>query len=338
MLFTLLLFMLCATQAHAEEFNAGIVQGLWYSQEAIFAGKTIRVYVAIRNNTGSDLSGTVEFFDNGKQIGRKNVQALNGRIIESWADWKPEYGKHELSATLSRIELHTVGAETQEVEVISALSEDTLFVDFDTDQDGIGNEEDSDDDGDDISDAQEAADGTNPLVNDAEGQENEEREAETTAQQEEDANTQEQSNVPRGLERYLTDSPAENMLSGVSTYIHDLKEDLDAYRSHQSTRAQDDKKASTTQMRADGFGEIARSSSTNAGASPNNQFNFSDFLKSLGGLALALWSKVYSFLLAVLSWLLGHPVLIQVGLLALILLSLIKLAHKFGARPKSKRM
>jgi hypothetical protein len=150
--------------SYAQEFNAGIVQGLWYSQDTVFAGDTVRIYVAIRNNTGSDLSGTVEFFDGDKRLERKNVQALDGRIIESWADWTPTYGTHTLSANLARTELHKVGSSTQAVEVTSALAEDVLFVDYDTDKDTIGNEDDADDDGDKISDAQEKQNGTDPLV------------------------------------------------------------------------------------------------------------------------------------------------------------------------------
>ena len=152
---------------YAQEFNAGFVQGLWYDTETIFADKPVRIYIAIRNNTGADLTGTVEFFDNDKRIERNNVSALNGRIIESWADWTPSFGTHTLSATLSRIELHVVGSSTQAVEVVSALAEDTFFVDFDTDGDGIGNEDDKDDDGDGKSDKEEIEAGTDPLVYDA---------------------------------------------------------------------------------------------------------------------------------------------------------------------------
>ena len=75
-----MLLFFCATTASAEEFNAGIVQGLWYSQEDIFAGDTVRIYVAIRNNTGSDLTGTIEFKDAEKPIDRKNVESLDGPI------------------------------------------------------------------------------------------------------------------------------------------------------------------------------------------------------------------------------------------------------------------
>ena len=297
----------------------------------------MRVYVAIRNNTGSDLTGTVEFFDNGQQIGRKTVQALDGRIIESWADWEANYGDHTLTATLSRIELHTIGESTQEVEVISALAEDMIFVDYDTDKDGIGNTEDQDDDGDNISDAQEEEDGTDPLVKNAPKEEKPEETQETKRSEEEEL--EETPTTSRGLERYLTDSPAENMLSGVTTYIHDLKEDLDAYRSSRTAHTPEQNSASSTNaVNADGFGEAVRSSSTNAGTGSANQFNLPDFMKSMWGLITALFSTVFTFLLTALSWLLGHPVLIQVGLLALVLITLIKLAHKFGSRPKSKKL
>ena len=150
--------------ANAQESNAGIVQGLWYSNEVVFAGETTRIYVAIRNNTGSDLTGTIEFLDGEKKLERKQVQALDGRIIESWADWTPSYGTHTLTANLSRTELFAVGSTTQEVEVVSVTTSDTLFVDYDTDKDGTGNQTDTDDDQDAISDADEIKNGTDPLV------------------------------------------------------------------------------------------------------------------------------------------------------------------------------
>ena len=139
-LLTGLFFITLASTALAQEFNAGFVQGLWYQDKVMFVDTPTRIYVAVRNNTGADLTGTVEFFDNDNKIERNNISALDGRIIESWADWTPTYGEHTITATISRIELHQVGSSTQAVEIVSASASDTFFVDYDTDNDGVGNQ------------------------------------------------------------------------------------------------------------------------------------------------------------------------------------------------------
>lgn len=340
---TLLFTFLYTPLAAAQELNAGIVQGLWYSQEKVFAGEAVRIYVAIRNNTGSDLSGTVEFYDNNVRLTRKTVQALDGRIIESWADWKPTYGEHELSATLTRIELSKVGEETQEIEMTSALAEDTLFIDYDTDTDGVGNKDDTDDDGDGMSDAQEKENGTDPLVKDKpkieEGNEEDSDDTEQVQEASKD-NAKESAQGPQGIERYLTDSPAENMLANVTTYITEVKQDLDAYREERKEEQLkiESQTSSESASSTNGFGEVVRSTETKPDTVWTHDFSLMDFIRSLWALIVTLFDAVYTFLLAMLSWLLGHPILVQLGLLALILLILIKFAHKFGRRPKPKKL
>ena len=320
-----MLLFFCATTASAEEFNAGIVQGLWYSQEDIFAGDTVRIYVAIRNNTGSDLTGTIEFKDGEKRIDRKNVEALDGRIIESWADWTPSYGTHTISASLSRIALHTVGSSTQEAAVTSALAEETFFVDYDTDGDSIGNEDDSDDDGDGVSDTEEKKNGTDPLRKNKQ-EESDEEDTEVTKEDDEDKQDENADAVsgdePLGLERYLTESPAENMLSGVTTFINDAKDDLDAYRAQRTEK----RKAGTTtpEVNEDGFGAITRSTSTQGSA--YKDWSLTDFFGSVFNLAKALFDVGYTSILAALSFILSHPILVQLGVLVLILFVILKFA------------
>lgn len=335
-----LAILLCTPFAYAQEFNAGIVQGLWYSQEKVFAGETVRMYIAIRNNTGSELTGTVEFFDNDERLSRKNVQALDGRIIESWADWTPTYGEHTLRANLSRIELHKVGTSTKEVEVISALAEDTLTIDYDTDKDDIGNTEDSDDDGDGVSDTEEKQNGTDPLVKDAPQEQTENASAsndsneDTQGQNDTDSNAS--SNTSEGLERFLTPGPAQSALSSVSDYIEEARINLDEYRASRNARNESPQlETSSSTVTVDGFGEVVRSASTTEEDTVwTHDFSLWDFIKSVWALALTLFGTIYTFVLAALSFVLKHAMLVQVGVLLLILFLLVKLAAKFGRRPK----
>ncbi len=332
--------------ALAQSSNAGIVQGLWYSQEKVFADEKVRIYVAIRNNTGGDLRGIVEFFDGEKQLERQNVQALSSRIIESWTDWTPTYGSHNLKATLIRTELSQVGSSTKEIVVSSALAEDTLFVDYDTDKDGIGNDKDADDDADGKSDTEEKTNGTNPLVKEAveapankvekngepEDTPENENSSETTKNEEGQAGS-------AGLEQYLAPSRAETVLSSVSQYVDTAKQKVDSYRetrkvadetriNAETTNKGKSENATQIQGNEDGFGEVARIDAD------RTRKNVGGFLDKALALITSLFNNVYTLILWIVSFVLGHPMLVQLAILLGILFTIIRLAAKFGNRRK----
>lgn len=335
----LLLLLLLTPHLHAQEFNAGFVQGLWYSEEVFFVDDTVRVYVALRNNTGSDLTGTVAFFDNEERIGRSTVSALDGRIIESWVDWKPTYGEHSLSASLTKIELHTVGENTEAVEVRSSLAEDVVFVDHDTDKDGIGNKADADDDGDGISDEVETKNGTNPLQYD------EPEESETKQEDETDTDTRETNTATNtttageGLEQFLTPSRADTMLSAITQRTQELKKQLDTYRAERSAHANGETGRQSTvddiEVNQDGFGEITRTSENQEKKkeAPTRE-KPEGFMGDLFSFIGAIFGGLYTAALAIFSWTLTYPILIQLLLLFGILYFMYRVAKKIGGRPE----
>lgn len=343
---------------HAQEFNAGFVEGLWYDHETVFANEPTRVYVAIRNNTGADLTGTVEFFVDEKRIERSSVSAINGHIITSWADWTPTYGEHTISATLSRTELHIVGSRTEEITVTASLAKDTLFVDRDTDKDGTGNREDEDDDGDGVTDKQEKNDGTDPLDPEDPAPEPELEEDEETGSEDKKAEEKESdeskndgssshptdrsANGPEGLEQYLTESRADTALTSLTQTINTTKKRIDDYRDtrNESLRETEetmdeiveaveeknkDGATSTDDVKTDenGFGEVTHSKSKDVG-----------LLVRLLEAVRQLIAVLYAFMLFLVSVYLGHPVVVQLTLLFLILFIVIKLAKRLGQRPQ----
>ncbi|MCF7815934.1 MAG: hypothetical protein K9M10_03115 [Candidatus Pacebacteria bacterium] len=164
LLFFLLLTISFPSWLHAEEINAGFVQGIWYSSEPIFVGVPTRVYVAFRNNTQHDLTGTIRFTDNEKRIGSFEVSALSGRLVEAWIDWTPTFGEHSLAASLSEAELHILGEGVSPLDITDIAIEETVPVDYDSDKDGIGDQIDNDDDNDGVSDVDEKINGTDPLI------------------------------------------------------------------------------------------------------------------------------------------------------------------------------
>lgn len=317
--------------------NAGFVQGMWYSDDTPLAEVVMRVYVAIRNNTNGDLSGTVTFYDNGKKVSAQSVTALDGRIIESWTDWKPTSGEHTLKAELTRATLSVVGSSTESVTVAVAAAQDTIFVDIDTDGDTIGNTNDTDDDNDGISDETETARGTDPLTSQTPKKEttnsssDNQSESKTTAQSTE--NTPNTTAESEGLEHYLTPSRADTILAGITSITEQAKAKVDAYRASRATTTPTNSTSVTVDN--DGFGAITRS--TDAPTLPKQSEPGSGFMHNLAAGMSTLLHALVTALLALLSLLLGHPVFIQLLILIGILCTLYLIAKKLGSRPSGKK-
>lgn len=137
---------------------------LWYGKEPVFAGGTVRIYSALLNSGDGDLTGTVQFFDNDVLIGKVPVTVpAGGRIRDVWIDWIPTYGEHRVLAKLVDAKIQPIGKDPVPIEPNYAVTgTDTRFFDYDTDNDGVGDREDSDDDADGVSDTVEKAAGTDP--------------------------------------------------------------------------------------------------------------------------------------------------------------------------------
>ncbi|MBU4536704.1 hypothetical protein KJ603_01540 [Patescibacteria group bacterium] len=98
-------------------------------------------------------------------IGDFNFLIANGKTTESWTDWRPSEGDHNLSAKITSLKKLGIAEKPQDISLekeISVIKE--LSIDIDTDKDGIGDKDDLDDDNDSYSDKQEIEAGTNPLV------------------------------------------------------------------------------------------------------------------------------------------------------------------------------
>lgn len=314
----LLLFSPAVTSA--EELNIGFVQGLWYSSEPVFVGVPTRVYVAFRNNTGSDITGTIIFQDNGKRIGSSNVSVLSGRIAEAWIDWTPTPGDHNLSVTLGNAELHAIGKEPERVDVAGIVTEDALVVDHDTDGDQVGNATDPDDDNDGVSDADEKTRGSNPLI------------ANPRAEEEVPAKAEEVKEVPQppaaqpeteGLEKFLPDGTTDAFVNGLTDKVQDAKQSLDAYRNERNGKLYRKNEWSTSTINSADTATITRSKIEEE----------RDFLGTLMAGIAAILKNIYTFLLWFLSKILAHPAFVELLLLIGILYFIYRLARRIGRRP-----
>lgn len=147
----------------AQVYNAGFVSGLWYSKTPFFEGETIRIYTAFQNHSGGDIAGVAEFFDGGTSIGKADFSALNDRLIETWIDWTATSGTHDISVKITDLTRSTPGKPATEIQVTETESKTSeVFVDKDTDKDGVGDKTDPDIDNDGLSNIEEKKIGTDP--------------------------------------------------------------------------------------------------------------------------------------------------------------------------------
>lgn len=146
--------------------NIGFVQeNIWYSKDPFFDGDKIRIYTAVLNASKYDFKGILEFTVAGKSIGKSNFSLVSGAFQVLWADWVAESGNKKIYASITEAKISLPGGVEESVILEnSKTGEIETFVDKDTDKDGIPNQLDKDDDGDNVSDSEEAQKGTNPLV------------------------------------------------------------------------------------------------------------------------------------------------------------------------------
>ncbi len=330
----------------AAEFNAGFVEGIWYSTDSLFTGEPTRMYVALRNNTDKDLSGTVQFTDNGTRIGTTFVKALPGAVQEVWIDWTPTYGDHEIAATLIDVKLQAPGESPEQVVVESTLAKDTLFIDLDTDSDNVGNKDDTDDDGDSVSDDDETAAGTDPLVPDTAKKQKEDddenrrsRPREDRDEKSDDATQNEpatETSAPsrEGLERFLGDGAVDSILKKTTDSVSGVKQRLDEYREERNKSLEPEKVLEETNLTmststgTSSVGELATITTTRI------EKEKPGLISHLTSGFKAVFAALYTFILWVASGLLAHPAIFELILLILILYFIFKLARRFAARPK----
>lgn len=311
--------------SHAEELNIGFVEGIWYSSEPVFVGVPTRVYVAFRNNTPHDITGTVRFTDNGKRIGSSEVSVLSGRIAEAWIDWIPTEGEHSVSATLSDAKLHKIGEPSSPISVTNVIAEDKLAIDYDTDRDGVGNTIDTDDDSDGVSDTDELARGTDPLRANPKPTEVKENLGEEKTETVAEPVTERVQMIRPGLEQYLPNGTIASVVQGVTEEIHETQRTLDSYRKERNDSLNTPKE--TPSLAPTG------TSTDNATITRSKIETDTSLLEALIGGIGSILRNVHTFFLFLLSGLLGRPAFVELVLLLLILYFFYRTARYFGRRP-----
>jgi hypothetical protein len=175
-------------KAQTLEYDLGISSGdIFFSESTLIAGKTMRLYAAVRNHGTRDVSGYATFYSGSTIIGSSQIITAvaggQGYADQVFVDWTIPEGSFNI-----RVDINGQLPQDQNSANDSALT--GLFVpekdadgdgvidkndncpnmansdQTDTDGDKVGNVCDSDDDNDGLTDEKEREIGTNPLDSD----------------------------------------------------------------------------------------------------------------------------------------------------------------------------
>ena len=118
--------------------------------EDLLVGQSAKIYVTVHNNSKSDLEGVVKFFDEktGKFVGADQpISAIAGKTDDVFVEWSSDVpGDHPFAIRI--VPWDEKGDNPDNNKVVK-----NVFVDIDTDHDGIGNRLDPDDDNDGVPDS-----------------------------------------------------------------------------------------------------------------------------------------------------------------------------------------
>lgn len=152
------LFILANNQASA--VGIGFVSNnIWLSDESPMEGDNIKIYSVIVNDDARDLEGEIVFFDNDTAISVALYFYLekNGTSEVVSINWDAVAGEHQFRALIQNANF--ILADDSRISVdgfIMSQSTEIIFVDIDTDGDGVGDQEENNN-------------GTDPLNPDTDG-------------------------------------------------------------------------------------------------------------------------------------------------------------------------
>jgi hypothetical protein len=131
----------------------------------VMINQTVKFYVTIKNVGHLDNEGIAVFMDNGTNFGMKSYSAkIDGSLEEIWSAWTPKVaGSHVVKVKL------VPDASMNDPALANYSSQITVYVDQDTDGDGIRDQLDPDIDNDGLTNEEERAIGTDPYKADTDG-------------------------------------------------------------------------------------------------------------------------------------------------------------------------
>ncbi len=147
-LFFILLLMPCLGRTQDKgNVNVGIIPAnIWYYPSKFFAGETVKIYTAIFNNSGQDISGIVVFYNNNQEIGQSKVKlSAQEKIKEVSINWEARVGEQIIQAKIVNLKIIQNGEEREINLPDIQVAENKIFIDKDMDGDDIGDKMDEND-------------------------------------------------------------------------------------------------------------------------------------------------------------------------------------------------
>jgi len=147
--------MLWSVPVLAQDFNKDLAleEGSIRTQNSVIVGRTVRIYAKVKNNSSTDLFGTVKFYDEKRQefIGEDQpVSVVADSTDDVFVDWDARsVGSFAISARV--VPWDDEGDNPNNNKVTTSI-----YVDIDSDSDGIPNQQDPDDDNDGVLDTEDA--------------------------------------------------------------------------------------------------------------------------------------------------------------------------------------
>jgi LPXTG-motif cell wall-anchored protein len=137
---------------------------LTFSKDKIFDGDSVRIYARVLNSGDMDVTGSVVFTLNGKQLGAAQPVSLKVNTYDDvFVDWQVTAGNYDITAKI----LNTLPVD--EIAENNQTEKKDFFIDKDTDNDDIGDSIDDDIDNDGLTNKQETTFGTDPVKADTDG-------------------------------------------------------------------------------------------------------------------------------------------------------------------------
>lgn len=126
--------------------------GLWVDTSQHVEGQSVRIYAYAKTTELADTYGSIIFFVQGQQIGSPQpISIVNGVSDSVFMNWIPAFGGFiDLSVKVTLV----IDDESDSSNNTQRLLD--VFVDYDTDGDSVGNQQDIDDDNDGVLDTQDS--------------------------------------------------------------------------------------------------------------------------------------------------------------------------------------
>lgn len=128
------------------------------SKESILENDTVRIFARVFNVGDTDVYGYLVFMNSGKQLADPQPVSVRANTYDDvFIDYQFKSGSYDIEARIVQENITDDNLDNNKT------TKKNVFVDSDTDKDGIGNSIDPDDDNDGLTDEEETAKGTNPL-------------------------------------------------------------------------------------------------------------------------------------------------------------------------------